>query len=158
LKTNAIRQLDTLGIAYQLREYDVDPEDLSAETVAAKIGLPVEQVFKTLVVEGDREGVCLAAIPGNLEVDLKALAKVSGNRKMDLAPLKAVQPLTGYVGGAVTALACKRDYQVFADESIVLHDLISVSAGMRGLQILLSPEDYLRATRAATAAIAKAKT
>lgn len=144
-KTNAIRTLDRLGISYQLREYEVDPEDLSAETVARKVGLPPEQVFKTLVARGDRNGVCLAVVPGNGKLNLKVLAAAAGDRKADTVPLKEVQPLTGYVRGAVTALACKREYPVFVDETIELFDVISVSAGMRGMQVLLSPADYLRA-------------
>jgi Cys-tRNA(Pro)/Cys-tRNA(Cys) deacylase len=157
MKTNAIRLLDTLQISYDLREYEVDPEDLSAETVARKIGLPPEQVFKTLVAKGDRNGVCLAVVPGNAELDPKALAKVSGDRKIELVPLKKVQPLTGYIRGGVTALACKKDYPVYLDETALLFDVISISAGVRGTQILLKPEDYIRAVRATVGEIAKAK-
>lgn len=156
-KTNAVRILDQLGIHYELREYEVDPEDLSAETVAAKVGLPPEQVFKTLAVRGDRNGVCLAVIPGDAELDFKALAQVTGDRKMDMVPLKEVQAVTGYIRGGVTALACKKDYPVYAEETIELFDVISVSAGMRGMQILLSPADYLRAVNSKIAAIAKPK-
>ena len=105
MKTNAARELDELHIRYQLREYDVDPDDLSAETVARKIGMSLEQVFKTLVVRGDRAGVCLAVIPGNAELNLKALAKLTGDRKIEMVPLKEVQPLTGYIRGGVTVLA-----------------------------------------------------
>jgi Cys-tRNA(Pro)/Cys-tRNA(Cys) deacylase len=141
-KTNAIRVLDRLSIRYEVREYEVDPEDLAAETVAAKIGLPPEQVFKTLVAEGDRNGVCLAVIPGDAQLDLKALARATGDRKIDVVPLKNVQPLTGYIRGGVTALACKKDYPVYIEETAQLFDVISVSAGQRGLQILLSPDDY----------------
>lgn len=157
MKTNAVRVLDDLKIRHELREYEVDPGDLSAETVARKIGLPAEQVFKTLVVKGDRNGVCLAVIPGDAELDLKALAKLTGDRKMELAPLKEVQPLTGYIRGGVTALACKKDYPVYMDETAILFDLISVSAGVRGTQILLKPDDYLRAVHATTGEIAKPK-
>lgn len=156
-KTNAIRLLDQFGIHYELREYEVDPEDLSAETVAAKVGLPTEQVFKTLAVRGDRNGVCLAVIPGGMELDFKALAHVSGDRKVEMVPLKEVQSATGYIRGAVTALACKKDYPVYAEETIELFDIISVSAGRRGMQTLLSPADYLRAVNAKIAAIAKPK-
>ena len=147
MKTNAVRVLDNLGIAYELRNYDVDPDDLAAETVAAKIGLPPEQVFKTLVVRGDRTGILLAVIPGNTQLDLKALAQVSGDRKVETVPLKEVQPLTGYIRGGVTALACKKDYPVFVDELIEIFDLISISAGVRGTQILLTPADYLRVVK-----------
>ncbi len=155
MKTNATRILDNLGIAYQLREYAVDPDDLSAKTVAAKIGLPAEQVFKTLVVRGDRGGVYLAVVPGNNEVDGKALARLTGDRKVELVPLKEVQQLTGYIRGGVTALGAKREYPVFADETIELFDLISVSAGVRGTQVLLAPSDYLRAVTGKVAAIVR---
>jgi Cys-tRNA(Pro)/Cys-tRNA(Cys) deacylase len=148
MKTNAARILDRMSISYQLREYDVDPEDLSAEAVARKVGLPLEQVWKTLVARGDRTGVLLAVLPGSAQLDLKALARLSGDRKVETVALKEVQPLTGYVRGGVTALACKKDYPVFVDEIIELHDVVSVSAGMRGMQILLAPADYLRAVRA----------
>jgi Cys-tRNA(Pro)/Cys-tRNA(Cys) deacylase len=142
--------LERLGISYELREYEVDPDDLSAETVAGKIGLPLDQVFKTLVVKGDRHGVFLAVVPGDAELNLKALAKLSGDRKMEMAALREVQPLTGYTRGGVTALACKKDYPVYVDETIILFDVVSVSAGMRGLQILLKPDDYLRAVNGVT--------
>ncbi len=155
MKTNAVRILEQLGIAFELREYDVDPDDLRAETVAHKIGLPEAQVFKTLVVKGDREGVCFAVVPGDAELDLKALAKLSGNRKMEMAALKEVLPLTGYIRGGVTALAAKKDYPVFVDETVILFDVISVSAGVRGTQILLAPADYLKATKAVTGEITR---
>jgi Cys-tRNA(Pro)/Cys-tRNA(Cys) deacylase len=157
MKTNAARMLDEAGIHYELREYEVDPEDLRAETVAGKVGLPAEQVFKTLVVRGERIGVCLAVIPGDAELDLKALAKLAGDRKMELATLKEVQPLTGYIRGGVTALAGKKDYPVFLDETAILFDFISISAGVRGTQILLKPDDYIRVTRATLGEIAKPK-
>ena len=153
-KTNAARLLETLGIAFELRAYDVDPEDLSAETVARKIDFPIERTFKTLVAKGDRNGVCLAVVPGSAALDLKALAKATGDRKTDLVPLKEVQPLTGYIRGGVTALACKKDYPVVIDEFAQLYDRISVSAGVRGLQIILAPEDYRRAVNGAYAPIA----
>ena len=157
MKTNAARLLDSLGIPYELRDYEVDPEDLSAETVARKVGLPPEQVFKTLVARGDRTGVLLAVVPGDAELDLKALARASGDRKVDVVPLREVQPLTGYVRGGVTALAGKKDYPVFVDETVELFDVISVSSGARGTQILLAPGDYLRATRGKIGAISKDK-
>jgi Cys-tRNA(Pro)/Cys-tRNA(Cys) deacylase len=135
----------------------VDPEDLSAGTVARKVGLPAEQVFKTLVAQGDRTGVLLAVVPGDAELDLKALARLSGDRRVELVPLREVQPLTGYVRGGVTALACRKEYPVFADETLELFDSISVSSGQRGLQILLAPADYLRAVRAKLGPIAKEK-
>ncbi len=157
MKTNAVRVLDNLGITYELRDYDVNPDDLAAETVAAKIGFPPEQVFKTLVVRGDRTGILLAVIPGNTQLDLKALAQVSGDRKVETVSLKEVQPLTGYIRGGVTALACKKDYPVFVDELIELFDVISISAGVRGTQILLAPADYLRAVKATVGMISQDK-
>jgi Cys-tRNA(Pro)/Cys-tRNA(Cys) deacylase len=157
MKTNAVRLLDGLGVRYELREYTVDPEDLAAETVAGKIGMPVEQVFKTLLARGDRNGLCFAVIPGNCELDLKALAAASGDRKIEMAPVKDLQSLTGYIRGGVTVLGAKKVFPVFADETIQLWDKISVSAGVRGTQIILAPEDYLRATRAVLADIARGK-
>ena len=139
MKTNAMRMLDTLGIPYEIRQYEVDPDDLSAERVAGDIGLPPEQVFKTLVARGDRQGVLLAVVPGNAEVDFKALARQSRNRTVELVLLKEVQPLTGYIRGGVTALAGKRDYPVFVDEQMQLFDVVAVSAGVRGTQMLLRP-------------------
>lgn len=155
MKTNAARILDSLGISYKLKEYDVDPDDLSAGTVAAKIGYPLEQVFKTLVARGDKHGVCLAVIAGDMQLDLKALAKLSNNRSVETVALKEVQPLTGYIRGGVTALACKKDYPVYADENMYLFEEISVSAGMRGTQILIAPDDYLKATKAIVGQISK---
>src|SRR4051794_17133548 len=157
MKTNAVRQLDILGVRYELRAYEVDPDDMAAETVARKVGLPPEQVFKTLVARGDKQGVCLAVVPGAAQLDLKALAKATGDKKVDTVPLKEVEPLTGYIRGGVTALACKKDYPVFLDETAQLFDVISISAGMRGLQLLLAPEDYIRALNAKVAPIAKGK-
>jgi Cys-tRNA(Pro)/Cys-tRNA(Cys) deacylase len=157
-KTNAVRLLETLGIPHELRAYEVDPDDLSAETVAAKVGLPPEQVFKTLVAKGDRHGVCLAVVPGDAQLDLKALARQTGDRKIDTVPLKDVQPLTGYVRGGVTALAEKKDYPTYVDETVILFDVISISAGQRGLQVLIAPDDYLRAVKGVVAAIARPKT
>jgi Cys-tRNA(Pro)/Cys-tRNA(Cys) deacylase len=154
MKTNAVRLLDAAKIAYELREYEVDPDDLSAETVAAKVNLPLEQVFKTLVMRGDRNGVFLAVVPGNTVVDEKAMARLTGDRRVEMVPLKEVQALTGYIRGGVTALAGKRDYPVYVDETAELFHVISISAGMRGLQILLAPSDYLRVTRATIGAIA----
>jgi Cys-tRNA(Pro)/Cys-tRNA(Cys) deacylase len=156
-KTNAARLLDQLGISYELRTYQVDPSDLRAESVAAKIGLPPEQVFKTLVARGERTGVCMAVIPGDQELNLKALATVVGERKVELVPMKELPQLTGYIRGGVTALACKRDFPVYADETIELHERISISAGLRGLQILLAPADYLRASRAILAELSQPK-
>jgi len=157
LKTHAVRILDRLGIAYELRDYAMDPQDLSAESVAAKIGLPAAQVFKTLVVRGDRNGVCLAVVPGNQELDTKALARATGDRKADPVPLKEVQELTGYIRGGVTALGGRKEYPVYLDVSAPAFPRIAVSAGARGTQILLDPAAYARAVGATFVAIAKAK-
>jgi Cys-tRNA(Pro)/Cys-tRNA(Cys) deacylase len=155
MKTNAARQLDRLRISYELREYEVGDEHLDAETVAERIGMPAEQVFKTLVARGARTGVCLAVIPGNTQLDLKGLASLAGDTRMELVPLKDVQSLTGYVRGGVTALACKKAYPVFVDETVVLYERIAVSAGIRGTQIVLAPADYIRAVAAAPGDIAR---
>jgi Cys-tRNA(Pro)/Cys-tRNA(Cys) deacylase len=155
VKTNAVRLLDARGVAYTLHPYDVDESDLSAGTVAQKVGLPLEQVWKTLIARGDRTGPLFAVVPGDMELDLKALAALTGDRKVETVPLKEVQPLTGYIRGGVTALAAKKDYPVFADETIELHDVVSISAGMRGLQVFLAPADYLRITGARTGPICR---
>ncbi|WAS93834.1 Cys-tRNA(Pro) deacylase [Nannocystis punicea] len=149
MKTNAARILDNLGIDYELRPYPVDAEHLKAAEVAALVGLPPEQVFKTLIARGDRNGVCLAVVPGDGHLDLKALARASGDRRVELVALREVTPLTGYVRGGVTALAGKKDYPVYLDETAILYEQIAVSAGTRGLQIVLHPDDYVRASRAA---------
>jgi Cys-tRNA(Pro)/Cys-tRNA(Cys) deacylase len=154
-KTNGARFLDSLGIAYELREYEVDPEDLTATTVANKIGMPAEQVFKTLLcVTADREHL-FAVIPGNAELDFKKLARSAGVRKVEMVSLKDVQPLTGYLRGGVTVFGARKAFPVFADETIELFELISVSAGTRGTQLLLSPADYLRAAEATVADLTK---
>ena len=150
MKTNAARILDALGIGYELREYPVDEEDLSAGSVARKIGMPAEQVFKTLVCRGDRSGVIFAVIPAGSELDFKAAARLSGDRSVEMVSLREVQPLTGYIRGGVTVLGARKEFPAFADETIELFDVISVSAGVRGTQLLMAPADYLRATKAKT--------
>ena len=146
-----------MRIEYELRSYEVDPEDLSAETVARKVGLPLEQVFKTLVARGDSHGVCFAVVPGNRQLDLKAIAKLTGDRKVEPVTLKEVQPLTGYIRGGVTVLGAKKAYPVYVDETIELFDVVSISAGLRGLQIFITPADYLRATNGTLGAISTAE-
>ena len=146
-KTNVARILDGLKINYELREYKVDESDLSAESVALKIEVPLAQVFKTLVVCGDRTGVLLACIPGGCELDLKALAMVSGNKKVDMVPLKDVQKLTGYIRGGVSPLGTKRQYDIYIDESMILWKYISISAGIRGCQVLIDPNDLVGAVQ-----------
>ena len=158
MKTDAARMLDELGIRYDLCEYEVDENDLSAETVARKLGASAEQVWKTLVVRGDRHGVCMAVVPGDVELDLKALARLTGDRNIEPVSLKEVRPLTGYIRGGVTALGGKKRFPVFLDETVQLFDLIFVSAGVRGMQIKLAPPDYARATGATVGPIARPKT
>jgi Cys-tRNA(Pro)/Cys-tRNA(Cys) deacylase len=154
-KTNAARLLDGLNIAYELRGYDVDPDDLTAISVARKIGLPPEQVFKTLLSQTNTGEHLFAVIPGDAELDLKKLAYAADAKKAELASLKDVEPLTGYIRGGVTVMAARKPFPAYADETIELHDVISVSAGQRGLQLLLSPADYLRATNARLADLIK---
>ena len=154
-KTNAARLLDRLGIAYELLTYEVDPNDLAAPSVARKLGLPPEQVWKTLLSSLAPGGEhVFAVLPGDSDLDLKKLAAAAGARSASLAPLKDVQPLTGYIRGGVTVLEAKRPFRAWADETIELHERISVSAGQRGLQLLLAPSDYLRASGAALADLA----
>lgn len=155
MKTNAARILEKLGVKFELRDYEVDESDLSAETVARKVGLPNEQVFKTLLARGDRNGPCFAVVPAGRELDLKALAKLAGDRKSELVSLKDVQPMTGYVRGGVTALGAKKDYPVYLDESALGFDVISVSAGVRGTQIFVSGADYARAVKAKAGPLSK---
>ena len=154
-KTNAVRLLDTLGIPYELRSYLVDPDDLSAGSVARKIDLPLEQVFKTLLTRTSDNTYLFAIVPGDAELDLKKLAAAAGVRRAELAALKDVEPQTGYIRGGVTVLAARKPFAAFADETLELFPTISVSAGQRGLQILLSPADYLRATGATVADLTK---
>ncbi len=153
MKTNAARILERQGIAFEVREYEVDVDDLSAPTVARKVGLEPAQVFKTLVTRGEPKGVCMAVVAADAELDLKALAKATGDKKSALVPLKDVQPLTGYVRGGVTALGTKKSFPVVIDESALAFDRIAVSAGIRGAQLVLSPRDYVRAVSAIVAPI-----
>ncbi len=155
MKTNAARYLDSLGIPYELREYAVDPEEFSALMVAEKIGMPPEQVFKTLLcVTSEREHV-FAIVPGNEELDFKKLARAAATRKTEMVSLKEVEPLTGYVRGGVTVFGARKDFPAYVDEAIELFDVMSVSAGTRGTQIVLSPADYLLASGATIAALTK---
>jgi Cys-tRNA(Pro)/Cys-tRNA(Cys) deacylase len=154
-KTNAARILDKAKLFYELGEYEVDLNDLSAPNVAKKIGMPLEQVFKTLVARGDKTGVLLACLPGGAELDLKALAAASGNKRVEMVHLKEVQALTGYVRGGVSPLGTKKDYPVFLDESAEQWEKIAVSAGIRGCQLMLAPQSLITAAKAQTAAIAR---
>jgi len=153
MKTNGARFLESLGIPFELREYEVDPDDLAATTVAKKIGMPAEQVFKTLLTTGGPGTYLFAVVPGNAELDFKKLAHAAGLRKVEMVPLKDVQPLTGYIRGGVTVFGAKKDFPVFIDETAILFDRISVSAGKRGTQLILSPDDFLRAAAALDAPV-----
>ena len=150
-KTNAARILDGLGIVYELKEYPVDPNDLGAVHVAEMVGMPVEQVFKTLVARGDKTGVLMACIPGDGELDLKELAAVSGNKRVEMVHLNEVLGLTGYVRGGCSPLGAKKNYPVYLDVSAEKQSTISISAGKRGEQIVLAPADLIRAANATVA-------
>jgi Cys-tRNA(Pro)/Cys-tRNA(Cys) deacylase len=148
MKTNAARILDMAGVSYELREYEVCPDDLSAATVAAKVGMPLDCVYKTLVCRGDKVGPLFAVVSGDKEIDFKRLALAAKDRKCQMVTLKEVQPMTGYIRGGVTVLGAKKPFPVYVDADLLTHERISVSAGMRGLQILLAPADYVRLTTA----------
>jgi len=145
MKTNGARFLESLNIPFELREYEVDPEDFSAIAVAKKIGMPAEQVFKTLLTTDGAHNYVFAVVPGDAALDFKKLVRLVGWRKAEMASLKDVQPLTGYIRGGVTIFGAKKPYPVFIDETAILFDRISVSAGTRGTQLILTPDDYLRA-------------
>ena len=149
-KTNAVRLLDSLDIKYKLLNYEVDLEDLSAESTAHKLNLAPEQVFKTLVIRSNSNRIYFAVIPGNAQLNFKALAKLADERKVEMIGLKELKSLTGYIRGGVTAIASKKDYPVFVDETIEVFDRITVSAGVRGTLILLKPQDYLRVVKGMT--------
>ena len=156
MKTNAARYLDSLNISYELRDYALDSdEEFSAIIVAEKIGLPPEQVYKTLLcVTSDKEHL-FAVVPGNAELDFKKLAAAAGARKAEMVSLKDIQPLTGYIRGGVTVFGAKKDFPVYVDEIVELFDIVSVSAGIKGTQIVLSPSDYIRAANATVAPLTK---
>ena len=155
-KTNAARILDQLGISYEIRTYEVDPNDLTAISVAKKIEMPIEQVYKTLLSRLHSGEYVFAVVPGDAELDLKKLAAAAGEKKAELASLKDVEPLTGYIRGGVTVMGAKKAFRAFADETLELWDRISVSSGQRGMQLLLSPADYLRASGAEIVDLTKA--
>jgi len=155
MKTNAARLLDQLKISYELRVYEVAEDELDAVSVARKVNMPPEATFKTLVARGDKTGVILACVPGNLELDLKKLATVTGNKKVELVALKEIQPLTGYIRGGVSPLGSKKKYPLFLDQSALNHERISVSAGQRGLQMIISPKDLQQTAEATLADLTK---
>jgi Cys-tRNA(Pro)/Cys-tRNA(Cys) deacylase len=144
-KTNAARILDSMGIPYELVSYEVDESDLSASTVAAKIGQNVEQVFKTLVLRGDKTGIFICIIPGGEELDLKKVANISGNKSVAMIPMKDILETTGYIRGGCSPIGMKKKYPSYIDESCILYDFIFVSAGIRGLQLQISPDNLIKA-------------
>jgi Cys-tRNA(Pro)/Cys-tRNA(Cys) deacylase len=155
MKTVAVRMLDQLKIAYELREYEVNEDELDAETVARKIAMPAAQVFKTLVGRGSRSSssIVMACIPGNAELDLKALARLTGDKYIELVAVKELLALTGYIRGGVSPLGTKKRYPFYLDERALAFDRISISAGRRGLQVLIAPADLQRITQAILADI-----
>lgn len=150
-KTNAARILDKLKIPYEIKTYEVDENDLSAVHVAETAGLDIETVFKTLVTRGDKTGILMAVIGGADEINLKNLAKASGNKSVEMTALKELLPLTGYIRGGCSPLGAKKDYPVYLDSKALTHEKISISAGQRGMQIILSPQDLVKATNATVA-------
>ena len=154
-KTNAARILDTLGISYELKTYEVDENDLSAVHVAESVGMPIEMVYKTLVCRGDKNGVLMAVIPGGGELDLKALAAASCNKRVEMVHLKEVFGLTGYIRGGCSPLGAKKDYPVYLDASAEQQEVIAISAGKRGEQIILKPADLITAAKATVAAVSR---
>ena len=155
MKTIAARILDQMNIAYELRDYEVNEDELDAVTVAHKVGMPPEAVFKTLVARGDKHGIVMAMVAADAELDLKKLATVTGNKKIELVAVKELQGLTGYIRGGVSPLGAKKKFPVFIDETAILHERISLSAGQRGLQIIMSPTDLEQVTDATLADISK---
>ena len=147
-KTNAVRLLDKAKIDYELIPYEVDEKDLAAAHVAAQLGENIEQVFKTLVLHGDRGGYFVCVIPGDHELDLKVAAKASGNKKADLIPMKELLPITGYIRGGCSPIGMKKEFPTFIHESCLKFEYIYISAGVRGLQIRLNPKDLITYTRA----------
>ena len=148
MKTIAARMLDQQKIAYELREYEVNEDELDAITVARKVSMPPEATFKTLVARGDKTGVIMACIPGNAELDLKKFASATGNKKVELVAVKEIQALTGYIRGGVSPLGTKKKYPFYLDQTALDHERLSVSAGQRGIQMILAPADLQRAAAA----------
>lgn len=147
-KTNVARLLDKAKITYELVPYEVDENDLSATHVAEQLGENVEQVFKTLVLHGDKTGYLVCVIPGADEVDLKKAAKVSGNKKCEMLPMKELQPVTGYIRGGCSPIGMKKHFPTYIHQTAVTFSHIYVSAGQRGLQVKLAPADLIRESRA----------
>ena len=155
-KTNAIRCLEKRNVLHQVVEYDMDDEgDLSAQHVSQVSGIPVDMLYKTIVCRGDKTGVILACVPGDLEVDMKKLAKASGNKKVESVPLKEILPLTGYIRDGVSPIGCKKDYPLYLSDLINNREKISISAGRKGCQIILAPGDLVAVREAKVCPITK---
>ena len=152
-KTNAMRLLDAAGIKYRTAEYEWDEDDLSGVHAAESIGMPAEQVFKTLVTRGDRTGILVFCIPVDAQLDLRRAAAVSGNKKVEMTHVKELLALTGYIRGGCSPIGMKKKYPTYVDETVILFDEVAVSAGARGHQIILSPDDLLSYTDASAADI-----
>lgn len=151
MKTNAVRLLEAQNIPFELRQYEIGEAHFSAEKVAELVGLPPERVFKTLITLGDRSGPLLVLMPAGTDLDLRLLAKASNNKKVEMAPLKEVLALTGYERGAVSPLGTRRKYPTYIEETVELWDSVAFSAGVKGLQIVMGPEDLIRVTQAQVA-------
>lgn len=150
-KTNAARLLDKAKVAYELVAYEVDEEDLSAVHVAEQLGEDINQVFKTLVLRGDKTGIFVCVVPGDAEVDLKKAAKASGNKSAEMLHLKELLPTTGYIRGGCSPIGMKKAYPTYIHSTCLMYDFIYVSAGVRGMQLKISPQDLVAFTRATVA-------
>lgn len=155
VKTNVMRLLETAGLSYRTAEYEYDENNLSGLNAAEKIGVPAEQVFKTLVTRGDKTGIMVFCIPVNLELDLKKAAAVSGNKKLEMTHVKELLALTGYIRGGCSPIGMKKKYTTYIDETAILFDEIAVSAGVRGEQVILAPVDLIRFIEATEADVTK---
>lgn len=154
-KTNAARKLEDMGLGYELRQFEVDEDDLSAESAAITLGLPLELVYKTLVARGDKTGIIEVCLPAGRELNLKALAAASGNKSAALVAVKELPGLTGYLRGGCSPLGGKKDYPVYIHEDIMNHERIIINAGKRGLMFLMSPGDLVKATGAVLSNLAR---
>lgn len=155
VKTNAMRLLEVANIPFRTAQYEYDESNLSGVLAASKIGLPAEQVFKTLITRGDKTGICVFCVPVHMELDLKKAATISGNKKIEMTHMNELLGLTGYIRGGCSPIGMKKKYPTYIDETAILFDEIAVSAGLRGEQLLLSPEDLIAYTEATEADVTK---
>ncbi len=154
-KTNAMRLLTQAGVAYELKTYPVDENDLSGVTVAAEVGLPARQVYKTLVARGDKTGYLVCIIPVDLEIDLKKLALASGDKRVELIPTKDLLAVTGYVRGGCSPVGMKKKFPTFVESAVLAEPIVAISAGVRGCQMLLAPPDLVAFTKAKLCAVCR---